>query len=129
MTNNGDLFQKIDTIIFRVTDLRKACEWYQTALGLHVAWVDEKQKSAVLDVGGSDGVPLTLREMRPEERNGGARGPQNYPILHPHAHIELTYATMRERGIRVEPIVGEPGHTRSFFFSDPDGNRLEVAQY
>lgn len=128
VTDNAELFRKIDTFILRVSDLRRAREWYERVLGLRAVYVDERERIAVLDVGDADGVSLTLSELKPEERGNG-RGLQNFPILHPAAHIELTHAAMRDRGVRVEPIVGTQGRTRYFFFSDPDGNRLEVAQY
>ncbi|MFB5661925.1 VOC family protein [Alteribacillus sp. HJP-4] len=115
------MFERIDTIVLKVTELEKASRWYQEYLGLNEVFKGEGYR--VLQVGGGD-TPLTL-----EHRSEGHPIKQNlsYPIFFP-TDLEGAYRQLKEKGVEVSTIKSD-GTNSYFHFYDPDGNRLEVCHW
>lgn len=125
--------QRIDHVHVEVTDRDEAASWYQRVLGLerHAAlacWADDPMGPLILSA--SDGEPALALFQR-----GCARASRDATIafrfagadfarfiaalpelgLHHDSGRELTAADMQDHGL-----------SWSFYFNDPDGNRIEV---
>lgn len=116
------LIKGIDTIIMRVSDLKKSKQWYVDQLGLTLLWEDLQLKLIVLDTKGS--TSLTLWET--SEPISVKRGNACYPIFRTDDVASFReYIQLKE--ISCTEITKD--ETVSFFsFFDPDGNILEACE-
>lgn len=116
------LFEGIDTIIIRVTDLRKSIKWYTQKLGLKVIFEDAAMHLAVLD-SGSD-VSITLWETT--EKIITNRNTNSYPIFKS-SNASRDYSILEMRKVKTDMLHEADGVT-FFNFYDPDGNILEACE-
>ncbi|WP_018132597.1 VOC family protein [Effusibacillus pohliae] len=117
------LFERIDTVIVRVKNIRKARKWYEEVLELTPLYVGEDDHRIVIFKVGEE-TPLTLYELHSDEVMPARRFATAYPIFFT-SDIEGTYEKLKSRGVEVEELQDD-GTVRFFGFRDPDGNRLEV---
>ena len=107
-----------------VTDLDRALEFYERALGLRVRTRDAE--SATLHAGG--GADLLVLVAEPGARPAGRHaGLYHVALLHPSRH-ELARAAARLAETRT-PILGASDHgiSEAIYLPDPDGNEIELA--
>lgn len=118
------LFNRIDTVIVRVSSLERSISWYCDHLqSFEVIYRDVSARLAVLSTG--EGTSLTLWETDQPLSTAHANTAA-YPIL---ATTDATAAheLLRARGVDVaEIVIG--GGVSSFQFRDIDGNLLEACQ-
>lgn len=112
------LFQGIDTVLFRVSDITAATDWYTRHLGLSVTWQDESLRLCVLDTGCA--VPLTLWQAEGPivHRSGSC-----FPIFKT-ADAAAARAQLVHAGVRADALETGNGVV-SFRFYDEDGNMME----
>ncbi|MTI94642.1 MAG: VOC family protein [Firmicutes bacterium] len=117
------IFNQLDTVIIRVTDLEQASQWYANKLELGEKCINETEDLVVYDLGN---VNLVLWQLKSSEEFNpqGMRG--TYPIFGTH-NAEETRETLVARGVRVTNIY-ETGNLKIFYFYDPDGNCMEACQ-
>lgn len=116
------LIKGIDTIIMRVSNLKKSKKWYVEKLGLTLLWEDHQLKLIVLDTKGS--TSLTLWET--SEPISVKRGNACYPIFRT-ADVESFREYIMMKEISCTEITKD--ETVAFFsFFDPDGNILEACE-
>lgn len=118
------LFSRIDTLILRVRDLQRACDWYATTLGLTAVYTDAEEGLAVLPVGESGS--LTLWQLKKGEVPPARDAAGAYPIFAA-ADAAADHVALSARGVEVGELTEGPG-VRFFTFRDPDGNRLEACE-
>jgi catechol 2,3-dioxygenase len=117
--------QRVAHVILNVRDPLKSAQWYHDVLGMELMNVNEDFGVAFLSFGTQD------------HDIGLARAPQGTPLGSPGvSHVALMldgdedglrsfYARVREHGGQID-FVADHGVSKSFYFFDPDGNRLEI---
>jgi catechol-2,3-dioxygenase len=118
--------RKLGHVVLKVRDTRKSRDFYTRALGLKVAHEDLERGAVFLSFG-TQHHDLALFQMA----TGQAPDDQQ-PGLHHTAwqvgsfeELQEAYRELRQLGFAVESTV-EHNVTRSMYFPDPDGNRVEL---
>ncbi len=118
--------RKLGHIVLKVRDARKSRDFYTRALGLKVAHEDLDRGAVFLSFG-EQHHELALFQMATGETPDAAQ-----PGLHHAAwqlgsfeELQAAYRELRALGIAVESTI-EHNVTRSVYFPDPDGNRVEL---
>jgi catechol-2,3-dioxygenase len=113
-------------IVLKVRDAQKSKEFYTRALGLKLAYEDGDRGAVFLSCG-TQHHDLALFRLAT-----GATPDATQPGLHHMAwqlgsfeELQAAYRELRELGIPVESTI-EHNVTRSVYFHDPDGNRVEL---
>jgi catechol-2,3-dioxygenase len=107
-------------VAIRVKHLPTAEKFYREVLGLEEGLRDERRNWLFLRAGGEAGM-IVLQE-----------DPQNWSKQHfaftvAEAEIERAATLLRERGIAIEgPVFHEWIPAKSVYFTDPDGNDVEL---
>ena len=109
----------IDAVVFKVSDLNRACDFYQNQLGLALAYKDEDSQWAEIDLGA---IHLGLHQAEPF---GGGRNPFVSLSVD---DLDDTVAALKQRGVEfVGEIVVQP-FGRQITVRDPDGNQFELTE-
>ncbi|MFY9609498.1 MAG: VOC family protein [Blastocatellia bacterium] len=107
-------------VAIRVKDLARAEAFYREVLGLEVGIRDEKRNWLFLRAGGDAGMVVLQQDK-------GEWPLQHFAFTIDEADIEPAAATLRDRGVEVEgPVFHKWMSATSLYFSDPDGNALEL---
>lgn len=114
-------FLRLDTVILRVRDIKKARAWYQQKLGFRPTYSDDNEKLVVFDLHGT--TSLTLWQLKEKEKLTVS---STYPIFLAE-DIQAAHETLASQRVKTEPVT-ETNGLRWFGFYDPDGNRIEVCQ-
>ena len=117
--------RKLGHIVLKVRDARKSMEFYVRTLGLKLAYEDRDHGAVFLSFGAQH------HDLALFERATGEAPDPAQPGLHHTAwqlgsfgELQAAHRELRELGIAVDAV----GHnvTRSIYFHDPDGNRVEL---
>ncbi len=118
--------RKLGHVVLNVRDAQKSKEFYTRALGLKLAYED-RDRGAVFLSFGTQHHDLALFQLAT-----GATPDATQPGLHhmawqlgSFAELQAAYRELRDLGIPVESTI-EHNVTRSVYFQDPDGNRVEL---
>lgn len=118
--------RKLGHVVLNVRDAEKSKEFYTRALGLKLAYED-RDRGAVFLSFGTQHHDLALFQLAT-----GATPDATQPGLHHMAwqlgsfeELQAAHRELRELGIPVESTI-EHNVTRSVYFHDPDGNRVEL---
>jgi catechol 2,3-dioxygenase len=118
--------RKLGHIVLKVRDAQKSKDFYMRALGLKLAHED-KGRGAVFLSFGEQHHELALFQLATGETPDAAQ-----PGLHHAAwqlgsftELQAAYRELQALGIKVESTI-EHNVTRSVYFPDPDGNRVEL---
>ena len=107
-------------VAIRVKDLTRAEAFYREILGLDIGIRDDERRWVFLRAGGQAGM-IVLQEDK------GNWPTQHFAFTVDDADIEGAAATLRSREVAVRgPVVHAWMPARSLYFSDPDGNALEL---
>lgn len=117
---------KLGHIVLKVRDAGKSRDFYTQTLGLKVAHEDLKRGTVFLSFG-REHHELALFQLATGEPPSAAQ-----PGLHHMAwrlrdfeELREAYKELKAMGVPVESTV-EHNVTRSVYFPDPDGNRVEL---
>ena len=116
------LLQGIDTIIVRVSNWEASKEWYATKLGLQPTFEAPEMGLAVLNTGG----PTSLTLWQTDKPIKNLADTASYPIFRT-PDVAALHAELATRGVETGELTKDD-YVISFFFTDPDGNRLEACQ-
>ena len=118
--------RKLGHIVLKVRDARKSRDFYMRALGLKLAHEDLARGAVFLSFG-TQHHDLALFQLATGEAPG-----ESQPGLHHSAwqlgsfkELQVAHRELRALGVAVESTI-EHNVTRSVYFPDPDGNRVEL---
>ena len=118
--------RKLGHVVLSVRDAAKSRDFYTRTLGLRISHEDLKQGAVFLSFG-REHHELALFQMAT-----GAPPDASQPGLHHMAwqlgsfeELQAAYRDLKTMGVDVESTV-EHNVTRSVYFRDPDGNRVEL---
>jgi len=118
--------KRLGHVVLNVRDAAKSREFYTRTLGLQVAHEDLERGTVFLSFG-REHHDLALFQMATGEPPSAAQ-----PGLHHMAwqlgsfeELQAAYKELKTIGVPVESTV-EHNVTRSVYFRDPDGNRVEL---
>jgi catechol-2,3-dioxygenase len=118
--------RKLGHIVLKVRDAGKSKAFYMRVLGLKLAYEDVERGAVFLSFG-TQHHDLALFQLAT-----GAAPEATQPGLHHTAwqvgsfeELQAAHRELRQLGIPVESTV-EHNVTRSVYFPDPDGNRVEL---
>ena len=118
--------RKLGHVVLKVSDAQKSKDFYLRALGLKLAYEDQEHGAVFLSFG-TQHHDLALFQRATGETPGPAQ-----PGLHHTAwqlgsfeELQAAHRELCELGIPVESTI-EHNVTRSVYFHDPDGNRVEL---
>ena len=118
--------RKLGHVVLKVRDAARSRDFYTRALGLRVAHEDLEQGTVFLSFG-REHHDLALFQMATGEAPGAAQ-----PGLHHMAwqlgsfeELQAAYRELKAAGVPIESTI-EHNVTRSVYFPDPDGNRVEL---
>jgi catechol 2,3-dioxygenase len=118
--------RKLGHIVLKVRDAQKSKDFYTRVLGLKLAYEDLDHGAVFLSFG-SQHHDLALFQLATGETPEAAQ-----PGLHHSAwqlgsfeELQAAHRELRELGVAVESTI-EHNVTRSVYFPDPDGNRVEL---
>ena len=118
--------QKLGHVVLKVRDAAKSRDFYTRTLGLKVAYEDLEQGMVFLSFG-KEHHDLALFQLASGDPPAAAQ-----PGLHHMAwrlpsfeELQAAYRELKDIGVAVESTV-EHNVTRSVYFPDPDGNRVEL---
>ena len=118
--------RKLGHIVLKVRDAKKSKEFYMRALGLKLAYEDAERGAVFLSFG-TQHHDLALFQLAT-----GEAPDESQPGLHHSAwqlgsfeELQAAHRELRALGIAVESTI-EHNVTRSVYFPDPDGNRVEL---
>jgi catechol 2,3-dioxygenase len=113
-------------IVLKVRDAQKSKEFYTRALGLKVAFEDAQHGAVFLSYG------VKHHDLALFQLASGESAPAVAPGLHhmawqvgSFAELQTAHRELGELGIHVESVI-EHNVSRSIYFYDPDGNRVEI---
>ena len=118
--------RKLGHVVLKVRDAQKAKDFYTRVLGLQVAYED-RQRGMVFLSFGTEHHDLALFQLATGEPPEAARPGVHHMAwqLGSFAELQAAHRELVELGIPVEATV-EHNVTRSVYFFDPDGNRVEL---
>lgn len=107
----------IENVTFKVSDLGRACEFYEQQLGLKVVYRDETAHWAEVDAGA-----LHIGLQQAEQAGGGCNPVVSLRV----ENLDETVAGLRARGVEFvgDIVMSEAG--RSITVRDPDGNQFDL---
>jgi catechol 2,3-dioxygenase len=118
--------KKLGHIVLKVRDAQKSKDFYMRTLGLKLAHEDLDRGTVFLSFGEQH------HDLALFEPVTGTPPDRTQPGLHHSAwqlgsfeELQAAYRELRAMGIAVESTV-EHNVTRSVYFPDPDGNRVEL---
>ena len=116
--------RKLGHVVLNVRDAQKSKEFYTRALGLKVAY--EAPTAVFLSVG------TQHHDLALFQHATGESPDHTQPGLHHTAwqlgsfeELQAAYRDLQTAGIEVDSVI-EHNVTRSIYFHDPDGNRVEL---
>ena len=118
--------RKLGHVVLKVRDAARSKEFYVRTLGLKVAHEDDERGTVFLSFG-KEHHDLALFQLA-----SGEPPAETQPGLHHVAwqlgsfeELREAYRELKAMGLPVESTV-EHNVTRSVYFADPDGNRVEL---
>ena len=116
---------KVGHVVLAVRDPEASAKWYTEVLGMELMHYSDKGKMAFLSFGTQHHDIAVVKA--PEDAKLGSPG-----ISHTALQIEggldelkQLYQRMKDKGVEID-FTTDHGLSKSVYFFDPDGNRLEV---
>jgi catechol 2,3-dioxygenase len=120
--------ERIGHVVIKVRDLERSAKFYTEVMGLQIMKMERGFKMGFFASNGRDHHEIAAMEVGPDA-----------PVPAPHAlglshiafrlrdevHLRAAYEDLKANGVKITSTINH-GVTKSVYFSDPDGNQLEV---
>jgi len=118
--------RKLGHIVLKVRDARRSRDFYTQALGLKVAHEDFEHGAVFLSFG-KEHHDLGLFQLATGEPPASSQPGLHHTawLLGSFEELQAAHGELQRLGVPVESIV-EHNVSRSIYFHDPDGNRVEL---
>ena len=118
--------RRLGHVVLKVRDAVKSRDFYTRTLGLKVAH-ENLQRGAVFLSFGREHHDLALFQMATDEAPGDKQAGMHHMAwqLGSFEELQAAYRELKALGMPIESTV-EHNVTRSVYFPDPDGNRVEL---
>jgi catechol-2,3-dioxygenase len=118
--------RKLGHVVLKVRDAATSRDFYTRALGLKVAHEDLERGAVFLSFG-QEHHDLALFQMATGDAPGAAQPGLHHMAwqLGSFAELQEAYRELKAMGVPIESTI-EHNVTRSVYFPDPDGNRVEL---
>lgn len=119
---------RIGHIVIKVRDIERSRNFYTEVMGLDVMMELKQLKALFFASNRRDHHEIACFEVGMDADSPKARevGLQHIAFrLNDEAHLRRAYAELKEKNVPISFTV-DHGITKSIYFSDPDGNQLEV---
>jgi catechol 2,3-dioxygenase-like lactoylglutathione lyase family enzyme len=127
----GVVIDRLDHLVLTVIDVEATCAFYEKVLGMTPVTFGSGRRALTF---GRQKINLhqSGRELAPRARvptpgSGDVCFITDTPLDDVQAHLEACGITLLEGG--QTPRTGATGPITSLYFSDPDGNLVEVSRY
>ena len=115
--------QRVGHVVLRVTDVDKAEAFYRDALGMETV---HRSEGAAFMSFGTQHHDIGLFSVRGEPTRGnGGLGHVALAAEGGMAELEEFHQRLVDHGVEIASL-SDHGMTKSVYFDDPDGNRLEI---
>ena len=116
---------KVGHVVLAVKDPEASAKWYSDILGMDIMYYNEKGKMAFLSFGTQHHDIAVVKA--PEDATLGSPGISHTALQIEGGLDELKelYQRMKGKGVEID-FTTDHGLSKSVYFFDPDGNRLEV---
>ena len=117
--------ERVGHVVLNVSDTQASAQWYVDVLGMELMNYTPGLEMAFLSFGVSD-HDIALVQA-PEGAELGSPGLSHTALALEGGEEELRemYRKVQASGARID-FLADHGLSRSFYFFDPDGNRLEI---
>jgi catechol-2,3-dioxygenase len=118
--------KRLGHVVLKVRDARKSREFYTQTLGLKVAHEDLERGAVFLSFG-REHHDLALFQLASGEPPAASQPGLHHMAWQLGSYEELqdAYRELKDLGVPIESTI-EHNVTRSIYFPDPDGNRVEL---
>ena len=116
---------KVGHVVLAVKDPEASAKWYSDVLGMDLMFYNEKAEMAFLSFGTQHHDIAVVKA--PEDATLGSPGNSHTALQIEGGLDELKelYQRMKSKGVEIDRT-NDHGLSKSVYFFDPDGNRLEV---
>ena len=119
--------QRLDHVSLNVSDRPRSIAWYRDVLGLEQRGEDRRDDWPVFMGKFGACVALFQAQVRTPARQPESTGLRHVAFMVGRDELGSAQARLREHG--VEFRFEDHGNARSVYFSDPDGNVIELTTY
>lgn len=117
--------KRVGHVVLHVSDVSAAVDFYRDALGMETVRHDAERGMAFMSFG-TQHHDIGLFKVRGEETKGNlGLGHIAFVIDGGVKELEELHARLVSHGAEIRSLT-DHGMTKSVYFSDPDGNRLEI---
>lgn len=118
--------RRLGHVVLKVRDVQKSKEFYTRTLGLQVASEQTEWGAVFLSVG-EQHHDLALFQLATGEKPAATQPGLHHMAwqLGSFAELQAAHRELRDLGVQVDATIAH-NVTRSIYFADPDGNRLEI---
>lgn len=117
--------KRVGHVVLHVSDVSAAVDFYRDAMGMEVVRHDVERGMAFMSFG-TQHHDIGLFKVRGEETKGNlGLGHIAFVIDGGVKELEELHARLVSHGAEIRSLT-DHGMTKSVYFSDPDGNRLEI---
>ena len=117
--------ERVGHVVLNVSDTQASAQWYVDVLGMELMNYTPRLEMAFLSFGVSDHDIALVKA--PEGAELGSPGLSHTALALEGGEEELReiYRKIKASGAKID-FLADHGLSRSFYFFDPDGNRLEI---
>ena len=123
MNAKKGVFERLESFVLFVRDVRASRAWYERAFGVTVGQVNDHSNLCVVQIEGAD---LVLQQMRSGEHPPSIGTAAAYPSFRVADALQLHH-DLKGMGVQVGPFHDGAGR-KTFTVRDLDDNRLDIVQ-